>query len=49
MTLALLANRLRRETNQTTNQLGVSLRLFSPQTVLRWHSELVKRKWTYKL
>ncbi len=48
MTLAVLATRLKRETNRTANQLRTTLRLFSPQTVFRWHSELVKRKWTYK-
>jgi len=29
------------------NQLRHTLRLFSPRTVIRWHNELVKRKWTY--
>jgi putative transposase len=48
LTLAVLVNRLKRETNHSTNQLRTTLRLFSPRTVFRWHNELVKRKWTYK-
>lgn len=46
LTLAVLAARLKRRTNRTTNQLRHTLRLFSPRTVIRWHNELVKRKWT---
>ncbi len=36
-------------TNRTTNQLCGIIRIFQPETVLRWHRELVKRKWTRKL
>jgi putative transposase len=48
LTLAVLVNRLKFATNRSSNELRNSLRLFSPRTVLRWHNELVKRKWTYK-
>jgi len=47
LTLAVLAVRLKSRTNRTTNQLRHSLRIFSPRTVIRWHNELVKRKWTH--
>ena len=48
LTLAVLVSRLKQETNCSANHLRVTLRLFSPRTVFRWHQELVKRKWTYK-
>ena len=48
LTLAVLVSRLKRKTNRTTNELRSSIRLFTPRTVIRWHQELVKRKWTYK-
>jgi transposase InsO family protein len=48
LTLAVLVNRLKQRTNRTTNDLRSSIRIFSPRTVIRWHNELVKRKWTYK-
>jgi putative transposase len=47
LTLAVLVNRLKFDTNRSSNERRNSLRLFSPRTVLRWHNELVKRKWTY--
>ena len=48
MTLAILATKLKRTTHQTANQLRDVIRIFQPETVLRWHRELVRRKWTYK-
>jgi len=47
LTLAVLAARLKSRTHHTTNQLQHTLRIFSPRTVIRWHNELAKRKWTY--
>ena len=55
LTLAILTNRLKRTTHQTANQLRDVIRIFEPETVLRWQSfprsigdrELVRRKWTY--
>ena len=55
LTLAVLANRLKRATHQTANQLRDVIRIFEPGTVLRWQSfprtigdrELVRKKWTY--
>ena len=48
LTLAVLVTKLKQRTNRTTNGLRSSVRIFSPRTVIRWHNELVKRKWTYK-
>jgi len=47
MTLAILAARLKQATQHPTNQLRDFIRIFQPETVLRWHRELVHRKWTY--
>ena len=46
MTLAVLTNKLKEVTNRSTNQLRDTLRIFQPATVLKWHRELVRRKWT---
>jgi len=47
MTLALLTARLKRITHRAANQMRDVIRIFQPDTVLRWHRELVHRKWTY--
>jgi putative transposase len=44
--LALLAAKLIQGTNISRVRLGQSLLLFTPETVLRWHRELVRRTWT---
>lgn len=49
LTLAVLTHRLKRVTNRTTNQLRGIIRIFQPETVLRWHRELIRKKWTRKL
>ena len=46
MILAILTNKLKQMTNRSTNQLRNTLRIFQPTTVLKWHRELVRRKWT---
>ena len=46
--LAVLTHRLKTQAALTREELQVSLRLFKPDTVLGWHQELVRRKWTYK-
>jgi hypothetical protein len=45
--LAVLATKLKRETNRSTRQLKNIIRIFQPETILRWHRELVRRKWTF--
>ncbi len=47
LTLAVLANMLKQTTNRTARQLRGIIRIFQPETVLRWHRELVCRKWTF--
>ena len=46
MTLAVLTNKLKQIANRSTNQLRNTLCIFQPATVLNWHRELVRRKWT---
>ena len=46
LTLAILTNKLKQSTGRTTNQLKTVIRLFQPATVLKWHRQLVRRKWT---
>jgi len=47
LTLAVLTTQLKRISQQSTDQLRSVIRIFQPETVLRWHRELVRRKWTY--
>jgi transposase InsO family protein len=45
--LAALAHRLRTLARATRNPWHASCLLASPATILRWHRELVRRKWTF--
>ncbi len=47
LTLAVIAARLKELTHRSATQLGEFIRLFQPETVLGWHRELVRRKWTF--
>ena len=47
LTLAVFTTRFKQTTRQTANQLRDVIRIIEPETVLRWHRELVRRKWTY--
>ena len=47
LTVAVLAAKLKATTKQSTAGLRQVIRLFQPETVLKWHRELVRRKWTY--
>ena len=35
-------------TKQPTTQLQEIIRLLQPETVLKWHRELVRRKWAFR-
>jgi putative transposase len=46
--LAVLAARLKEKANKTRDSLEETIRLFKPDTLLRWHRDLARRKWTFK-
>lgn len=46
--LAMLAVQFRRSCGRTGRRLDEAILLFKPDTVLRWHRELVRRKWTFR-
>lgn len=46
MTLAQLAAKLKHSSNRSIRQLGDVVRIVRPETVIRSHRELVRRKWT---
>ncbi len=46
--LAVMAASLKKRGRLTTSQLGRVLRILKPETVIGWHRELVRRKWTQK-
>ncbi len=46
--LAVLVHKLKQHTHRSTQQLREIVRIFKPETVLKWHRELVRRKWTYQ-
>ncbi len=48
LTLAILATKLSRLTTNPRALLARAVLLVQPETVLRWHRELVRRKWTYR-
>jgi transposase len=48
MLLAVLAHRLCALTRATSRPWQASCLLVSPATILRWHRELVRRKWTFR-
>ena len=48
LTLAVLAAALARLTVGSRHQLDQYLLLFKPDTILKWHRELVRHTWTYR-
>ncbi|MFC1936719.1 integrase core domain-containing protein [Chloroflexota bacterium] len=46
-TLAVLTIKLKQISRRSTHQLRDVIRIFQPETVLGWHKDLVRRKWTY--
>ena len=47
LTVTVVATKLKSATGRTTAQLRQVIRIFQPETVLCWHRQLVKRRWTY--
>jgi putative transposase len=48
LTLAVLTLKFKMLSHRSLNQLRDLIRLVQPETVLRWHRELVRRKWTHR-
>ena len=48
LTLVVLAVHLKASTGRTIKQLGEVIRIVKPKTVIGWHRELVRWKWTYR-
>jgi len=46
--LAVLANKFKTGVKGIRSRLNETLLLFKPDTILRWHRDLVKGKWTFK-
>jgi putative transposase len=46
--LAVLAIKLKDRTRRTIKELREVIRIIQPETVLNWHRELVRRKWTQR-
>jgi putative transposase len=46
--LTLLAGKLIQRAADSRTRLSHSLLLFSPETVLRWHRDLVRHTWTFR-
>jgi hypothetical protein len=46
--LAALVRRLTVTAANAPETLAASIRLFKPETILKWHREAVKRKWGFK-
>ena len=46
--LAVLTTGLKKATKRPADQLRDVILIFQPETVLRWHRALVRRKWTFK-
>ena len=44
MTLAVLTTKIKQISRRATDQLQDVIRIFQPETILRWHRELVRRK-----
>ena len=46
--LTAIANQMKQSTTGFHNRLQHCLLVFKPDTLLKWHRELVKRKWTFR-
>ena len=47
LTLAVAVNKLTAVSCGTSSRLSRYLQIFQPATVLKWHRQLVRRKWTH--
>jgi len=47
MILSVLTVRLKHLSGRSASKLSDMIRIFQPETVLRWHRELGRKKWTY--
>jgi len=45
--LGILADRFKQLSGLSTLKLADIIRIFQPETVLRWHRELARKKWSY--
>jgi len=48
MVLATLTDKFKQAQTGTRQRLNQVIMIFKPETVLRWHRELVRRQWTYQ-
>ena len=48
LTLVVLMAQLKRVPDYSSARLGETIRLFQPETILKWYRELVRRKWTFQ-
>jgi hypothetical protein len=46
LTLAVLTYKLKKLSDRSASRLRNVVSIFQPETVLKWHCELVRRKWT---
>jgi hypothetical protein len=48
LTLAVISAKLKVVSGRSLKQLREVIRLVQPETVFKWHRELVRRKWTHQ-
>ena len=49
MTLAVLAVKLKHFSRKSTNHFRDLILIFQPETIFRWHRDLVRRKWAFSI
>ena len=48
MILSVLADRLKHLSERSASKLSDMIPIFQPETILRWHREIVRKKWAYR-